>query len=151
MAVTKSDSQHEYAACEFLKWFTAPENNLRFVCESSYLPVEKAANTMEAVDQVIAQQNLSIDPKNYDCLEVILDSFENLTFYTTRCFDNGYATRKVLDYNLSDKAIADKAAIDELVSAGASRAEAVAPYVTDEAFDNWYKDFCAQLEAKAKG
>lgn len=151
MAVTKSDPQHEYAACEFLKWFTAPENNLRFVCESSYLPVEKAANTMEAVDQVIAQQNLSIDPKNYDCLKVILDSFEDLTFYTTPCFDNGYATRKVLDYNLSDKAVADKAAIDELVSAGTSRAEAVAPYVTQEAFDSWYKDFCAQLEAKAKG
>ena len=151
MAVTKSDPQHEYAACEFLKWFTAPENNLRFVCESSYLPVEKAANTMETVDQVIAQQDLSIDPKNYDCLEVILDSFEDLTFYTTRCFENGYATRKVLDYNLSDKAIADKAAIDEQVAAGASRAEAVAPYVTEAAFDSWYTDFCAQLEAKAKG
>lgn len=151
MAVTKSDSQHEYAACEFLKWFTDPENNLRFVCESSYLPVEKDANTMEAVDRVITQQNLSIDPKNYDCLKVILNSFDDLTFYTTRCFDNGYATRKVLDYNLSDKAAADKAAIDEQVAAGVSRAEAVAPYVTDEAFDSWYTDFCAQLEAKAKG
>lgn len=151
MAVTKSDPQHEYAACEFLKWFTAPENNLRFVCESSYLPVETAANTMEAVDRVISQQNLSVDPKTYDCLRVILSSFGDMTFYTTRCFDNGYATRKVLDYNLSDKASADKAAIDELVAAGTPRAEAVAPYVTDEAFESWYGDFCTQLEAKAQG
>ena len=41
MAVTKSDAKHEYAACEFLKWFTRKENNLRYVCESAYLPVRK--------------------------------------------------------------------------------------------------------------
>ena len=35
MAVTLSDEQHEFAACEFLKWFTAKENNLRFVCDSA--------------------------------------------------------------------------------------------------------------------
>ena len=151
MAVTKSDPAHEYAACEFLKWFTAPENNLRFVCESSYLPVQSAANTMDAVDAAIAESGLTVNAKTYDCLKVILDNFDGTTFYSTRCFDNGYATRKVLDYNLSDKAAADKAAIDEAVAAGASRAEATAPYLTDDAFDSWYESFCAALEAKARG
>lgn len=56
----------------------------------------------------------------------------------------------MLDYNLSDKAVADKAAIDEAVAAGTPRAEAVTPYVTDEAFETWYEAFCQVLETAAQ-
>lgn len=149
MAVTKSDAMHEYAACEFMKWFTAKENNLRFVCESSYFPVRKDANTLKALDDVIQAQGLKVNPKTYDCLNSILSKFDSISFYTPKCFSNGYATRKVLDFNLSDKAAADKAAIEEAVAAGTAREEAVAPYVTEEAFEAWCQDFCQALEAKA--
>ena len=80
----------------------------------------------------------------------ILKWFDTIQFYTTKCFDNGYSTRKVLDYNLSDKAAADKAAIDEAAAAGKSRADAAAPYVAEEAFDSWYEDFCKALEDAVK-
>ena len=53
MAVTKSDEEHEYAASVFLKWFTQKNQNLRFVCESSYMPVLKEANSVDALDSVI--------------------------------------------------------------------------------------------------
>ena len=149
MAVTRSDSAHEYAACEFMKWFTAKENNLRFVCESAYLPVRKDANTVEMLDQVIADQGLQVNSKTYDCLLSILEQNDSIQFYTTKCFDNGYATRKVLDYNLADQAVADKAAIDEAVAAGMSREDAVAPYVADDAFEAWYESFCQALEGAA--
>ena len=43
MCVTKSNSQKEYGASIFLKWFTSPENNLRFICSTGYLPVTKEA------------------------------------------------------------------------------------------------------------
>ena len=149
MCVTKSDERHEYAACEFLKWFTAPENSLRFVCESSYLPVRKDANTVQALDAAISANNLSISPKAYDCLKDILENFDPTGFYTPACFENGYPTRRVLDFDLSDKAAADRAEIDTKVAAGASRESAMAPYLTDAAFDTWYNAFCAKLESKA--
>lgn len=149
MAVTKSDALHEYAACQFLKWFTAKENNLRFVCESTYLPVRNDANSTQALDQVIEKYNLNVSPKAHETLKVILDAFDQITFYSTKSFDNGYATRKVLDYNLSDKAVADKEEIDAQIAAGVSREDAIAPYVTDEAFDAWYDAFCQALEEKA--
>lgn len=149
MAVTKSDAVHEYAACEFLKWFTEKENNLRFVCESAYLPVRKDANNVKIVDKIIKEQNLNVTPKTYDCLTSILNQSDSIKFYTTKCFDNGYSTRKILDYNLSDKAVADRKAIDEAVAAGKARKEAVAPYVTEAAFDKWYDDFCKALEDAA--
>ena len=83
MCVTKSDERHEYAACEFLKWFTAPENSLRFVCESSYLPVRKDANTVQALDAAISANNLSISPKAYDCLKDILENFDPTGFFVS--------------------------------------------------------------------
>ena len=150
MAVTRSDEQHEYAACEFLKWFTAKDNNLRFVCQSAYLPVRREANTVQALDQVISDQGLMVNPKAYACLTSILGNYEHTAFYATQCFDHGYAARKVLDYNLSDKAQADRALIDEAVSQGRSRAQAVDTYVTDEAFEAWYQSFCQALNAAAQ-
>lgn len=51
MAVTKSDDEHEYAATVFLKWFSKKEQNLEFVCQSSYMPVLKEANSMKSVDK----------------------------------------------------------------------------------------------------
>ena len=47
---------------------------------------------------------------------------------------------------LSDK----RALIDEAVSQGRSRAQAVATYVTDEAFEAWYQSFCQALNAAAQ-
>lgn len=149
MAVTKSDETKQYAACEFLKWFTRKENNLRFVCGSSYLPVTKEANTIEALDEAIEQGSIEVSGKIYDCLTSIIANMDTTTFYSTKCFENGFATRKILDYNLSDQAAEDKAAIDAAVEGGAERAEVTAAYITDEAFESWYASFVRALNEAA--
>ena len=146
MAVTKSDKQHEYAASVFLKWFTQKEENLRFVCESGYMPVLKEANSMDALDQVIHEQKIDMNEKAYRCLETVLTDFEDTKFYTTKSFENGYSARNVLEYNLSDKAKEDKAAIDEAIKNGASREEELKNYTSEEAFESWYKQFCEALD-----
>ena len=145
MAVTKSDAEHEYAACVFLKWFTQKEQNLRFVCNSGYMPVKKDANSISALDELIAEQNLTINDKTYDCLKEVLSDFENTSYYTTKNFENGFAARKVLDYNLSDKAAADREAFEAAVAAGASREEELKKYLSEENFENWYAGFCEAL------
>lgn len=150
MAVTKSDKEHEYAACVFLKWFTQKEQNLRFVCNSGYMPVKKDANSITALDELIAEQNLTINDKTYDCLKEVLSDFENTSYYTTKNFENGYAARKVLDYNLSDKAAADKEAFEAAVAAGASREEELKQYLSEENFENWYAGFCEALRLAAE-
>lgn len=149
MAVTKSDPQREYAACQFLKWLTARENNLRFVCESAYLPVRLDANDLSALDEAIESNGLNINAKIYDSLKCVMSSIDEIQFYTPKCFENGYATRKVLDYNLSNKAIADRAAILAQIDAGTAAEDAIAEYVTDEAFETWYRSLCQALESSA--
>ena len=151
MAVTKSDKEHEYAASIFLKWFTQKEQNLRFVCDSSYLPVLKEANDVKELDKVVKDNNIEINDKVYRCFEKIMEDFDNTTFYTPKSFENGYSARKVLDYNLADKLTADKEAVDEAVAAGTSREEALKPYLTDEAFEEWYAGFCDALEQAVEG
>ncbi len=149
MAVTKSDELHEYASCVFLKWFTQKEQNLKFVCESAYLPVLKEANSLDSLDQVIEDQQININKKAYDSLKVVLEDFEDSTFYTTQAFASGYGARKVLENHLADRTQEDLAAVEAAVASGSSREEAAAPYVTEESFENWYTDFCDALTAAA--
>lgn len=150
MAVTKSDDAHEYASCVFLKWITEKEQNLRFGCDSAYLPVLKEANKVETLDKVIKDNNIEINEKSYDCLKYILENFDQKKFYTPKSFRKGYDARKILDYNLSDKAVEDKTAIDAAIAEGTSRDEVLESYLSDEAFENWYNDFCSSLSAAAE-
>lgn len=149
MAVTKSTKEREYASCEFLRWVTQKEQNIKFVAEAAYLPVRKDANTIEAFDAVIQSEQLDVNPKAYDCLVNMMDNFEDTTFYVTDNFENGYNTRKVLDSVLTDAAERDKAAIAEMVAVGLDRSDAIAQYSTDEVFEKWYESFVTALTEAA--
>ncbi|MCM1099842.1 MAG: extracellular solute-binding protein [Clostridium sp.] len=150
MVVSKSDERHEYAAIEFLKWFTEAENNLAFCGDSGYLPVMKSANDREVLDKVMEEQGMEMSAKTYDCITQVFDEMSYMTFYTNKCFRTGSAARKVLEYDLADKAQADRAAVVEAIDGGASPEEACAEFLTDEAFEQWYQSFCGKLEDVVK-
>lgn len=145
MVVSKSDERHEYAAVEFLKWFTEADNNLQFGCVAGYLPVRKEANSVEKLDQVIAEKELAVAPKTYDCLVTMFQEMDGMTLYTNKSFKNGTAARKVLEYHLADRAAEDREAVKEAIAQGKSLEEATAPYVGEEAFEEWYASFCEAL------
>ena len=149
MVVSRSDQRHEYASVEFLKWFTQAENNLRFGSVSGYLPVLKEANSTEKLDEVIADQGLTVSPKTYDCLTTIFSEMEGMNLYTNKSFQNGSAARKVLEYHLADRAAADRAVVLEAIAQGESLEEASADYVSDGAFEEWYGAFCEALRTAA--
>lgn len=145
MVVSKSDEKHEYAAVEFLKWFTEVDNNLQFGCEAGYLPVLKEANSRSMLDQNIAAQGLEVIPKTYDCLTVVFEEMSDFTLYTNKSFENGSAARKVLEYHLADQAAQDRESVVRAMEQGKSLEEAVAAYITEDAFETWYHSFCNAL------
>ena len=147
MVVSKSDERHEYAAVEFLKWFTQPDHNLRFGCVSGYLPVTKEASSVQRLEQAIEEQELSVAPKTYDCLTTIFDAMEGMTLYTNKSFRNGSAARKVLERHLADRAAEDRAAVAEAIARGESLEEASAEYVSESSFEDWYASFCSARDA----
>jgi multiple sugar transport system substrate-binding protein len=60
MCVIKSTPAKEYGAAIFLKWLTAPEQNLRFVASTGYMPVTKAS-VQEAMTHGVETENDLID------------------------------------------------------------------------------------------
>lgn len=146
MVVSKTDRKHEYASVEFLKWFTEEENNLRFGSTSGYLPVLKNSNSAESFKKVIEDYNLEVNNKTYDCVLHILNNIDSITLYTNKSFKNGTGARKILEYNLSDKAVEDRANVEAELSQGKTLEEACAVYISDEAFEEWYIQFCDTLE-----
>lgn len=145
MVVSKSDKQREYAAVEFLKWFTQADKNLQFGSVSGYLPVLKEANSIEKLDQVIAEKQLEVAPKTYDCLGFMFGEMEQISLYTNKSFRNGSAARKVLEYHLSDMAAQDRETVERAVKEGQDLEEASGAFVSEEAFENWYASFCDAL------
>ena len=147
MAVTKSDELSQYAASIFLKWFTQSDNNLQFVAQAGYLPVTKDANSVEALDTAIEENDLEISQSVYNTLKAFIENFDSTTFYSYPCFDNATELRNVLDDSLDKKAAKAKAAVDKKVKGGVSHSKAVSKYISDDAFDQWYENLIQELQS----
>ncbi|HOA36264.1 MAG: extracellular solute-binding protein [Dethiobacteria bacterium] len=59
MCIIRSTEEKEKQAAVFLKWFTRPENNLRFVSSTGYLPV-----TEEAFGEIMSRELETIADEN---------------------------------------------------------------------------------------
>ena len=143
MAVTNGSEAEVKASVAFLKWMTQPEQNIRFAVGSGYLPVTHAANDMEAIEASGLEMNDAVR----DILTVATDEVKNNELYTPKAFAGGAAARKVLELDLSDKAAADRATVEQRIAAGESAGDAQAEFLTDEAFAAWYQGLLGQLKA----
>lgn len=142
--VTKSDEKKETACAEFLKWFTAKEQNTDFSVSAGYVPVTKDALTLENLEAAAGSIEGASD--NYLVnLPATLETIE-AGVYANPPFKGGVEARAILERTLSDKAVADRAAVVEAVAAGASTEEALAPYLDDAVFDAWLADLETQLK-----
>ncbi|MEG2387165.1 MAG: extracellular solute-binding protein [Clostridia bacterium] len=150
MAVTKSTPKREYAATVFLKWFTQPEQNLRFCVGSGYLPVQTKANRREAIDAQIDSLNAldtPISPLMADVMHVGVDTVMTSHLYTGRAFEGGTQARDVVNSTLQNRAQEDRAGVLAQMAQGMSHADAVALYNTDARFDDWVAVFSNALAA----
>lgn len=141
MVVTAGREEEIKASVEFLKWFIQPENNITFSVGSGYLPVTKEANDMER----ILSSGLELTGNMEEILTSAVDTVNGSRLYTPHAFASGNAARKVLEYGLSDLAAADRDTVAQRIAAGQSAADAEAAFLTDDHFEAWYKDICAQL------
>ena len=147
MLVLKSDETREYAAVEFLKWFTNADTNLEFATNSGYLPVKKEAREKERMEKFIEAHSDQENEMLRKCLETGFDVVGNYSLYTTKPFENGGEARELLNSSMWDKAIEDRAKVEAAIASGKTRKEAVDPFVTDENFELWYEDTYNKLKA----
>ncbi|KKI49967.1 extracellular solute-binding protein [Christensenella hongkongensis] len=149
MVVTKSDEKTEYAAAEFLKWFTDTQRNIDFSVTSGYLPVKNEANDTALVEKSF-ENSAEISTSLEESVLVSIGQVQNDQLYTNKAFKNGFDARNILEYSLSDKAAADRESVLTAMAEGTSRSEAVAVYDNDENFSAWVADLKKQLEETQK-
>lgn len=143
MVVTQGSEAEVYASVEFLKWFTADEQNILFSTQSGYLPVKKAANEKTAILSSGAQ----ITPSMEKTLSAAADMVNHNQPYTTSAFEDGGKARNILEYAMSDKALEDRKTVEERLAAGEDYEDVTAGFCTDDNFEAWYAAVLEQLQA----
>lgn len=141
MVLTKSDSKHEYAVTEFLKWFTSSERNIEFSLRSGYLPVKKEANNIEFIKKKFDEnKNLDIPKSSQEVILTVMNQEKDYEFYSNKAFYGGNKARGILEKSMIDKAKADREEIKIQLDSGISKDEAIKKYDSDKNFKNWLEE-----------
>lgn len=146
MVVTKSTAEKEKAACDFLKWFTKAGNNTKFSCSSSYLPVLKEACNTGQLDAALEATGTDMPEKEYATMKIAFDMIQENKLYTNKAFDGGSGARKVLEYDLSDKAAADREQVKKRLEEGETLEKAVESFISEESFEAWFEEVSEKLQ-----
>lgn len=118
---------------------------MKFAIGSGYLPVKKAAGNEELLRPFL--EEAGEDSGVSQNLLIGLDTANQYRLYTSKPFNGGDRARSVLNSAMAIKAKEDYEEICTLMGQGVKRESAVADFVTEENFDNWYRDTMEQLEA----
>ena len=147
MVITRSTEQKEYAATVFLKWFTQPEQNIRFCVNSGYMPVTVAANDEARIREIVDTSETQVSPVVLDTLLTSVRTVNSHAMYTSDPFEDGTDARDILDMSMENKAAGDMEALNTAIAGGADRETALVPYLSDENFMTWLESLRADLAA----
>ena len=99
MCIIKSSETKEYAAGIFLKWFTAPEQNLKFVSSTGYIPVTEKAVEMTNDNEI------DMDDKMRSLQNATKEMAEKYNFFYTPVIDNFDELEDIFHNNLKEYAL----------------------------------------------
>lgn len=135
MSIIRSDKDREKAAAIFLKWFTSPKNNLRFVSSTGYLPV-----TNEAFGDIMLKEIASIsDPNIKKLLQVSREMQIEYEFCTSPIFDGIDILQSTYENNLRTLATDSRNTYQSLLKV-MSKEEALSS-ATDGVYESFVKGF----------
>ncbi|MFA5524070.1 MAG: extracellular solute-binding protein [Tissierellales bacterium] len=130
MSVIKSSKEKEHAAGIFLKWFTKPENNIRFISSTGYLPVSK-----EAFGELMSREIDSVSDENIKKLLIASKIMQKeYTFYIPPLFDGVDELQKQYENKLRETALEGRQAYTELLNSMDSEMS------YDAVFDQMYNE-----------
>jgi multiple sugar transport system substrate-binding protein len=82
LMVAKSDRAREYAAAQFIKWFTDPKQNMRFIAGTGYLPV-----TGEAFERHLPEvMETAENPHIRQMLRAVIGMYNEYDFFVPPVF-----------------------------------------------------------------
>lgn len=145
MVVTNSNPTREYAAVEFLKWFTTREQDMAFSFSSGYLPVGKQASQADALEK--AMEDTGIAGTMHEILAMGAQITRSYHLYANNAFEHGVEARRLVEESMVEAAEQAHKAFLGMTRSGVSADVAAQQAAGDEAFDRWLAEFRADMEA----
>lgn len=147
MGIFSSDPLHEYASAEFLKWFTDPQQNVKFTGAIGYIPVENEA--LSSIPELIKWVQ---DSDNSDAVKksvtAAVEAMERGKFYIKKTFPNSYEADALFDGSLDSKIALDLDELHMRTEKGESREAVIEELLHEDNFNNWYSDLMLEMAGK---
>lgn len=150
MAVFASDERHAYAAAQFLKWFTQPEQNIRFAASTGYLPVQEKA--LESVGDLMKQAGGEDNTQAVEqSIRASLEALESQDFYVRETFQGSYEMDQTLAASLEDRTALNLEILKQRTSQGEDRTQVEMELLDEKHFDHWYETLLKEMAGKTDG
>ncbi len=150
MAVFSTDESHQQAAVRFLKWFTEPEQNIRFAMATGYLPVQE--KTLESVSDPVAhvesRDNVQAVEKS---IRTSFDALENHNVYVRETFQGSYDMDQIFSVSLENCMNADLETLKQRMEKGESRESVERELLDEEHLNRWYETLLKEMAGKTDG
>lgn len=104
LCAAKSTKAKEYAASIFVKWFTDPEQNMRFISSTGYLPVTKEAFQDKLKNEITATSDTRIK----EMLTASVSMYNEYQFFTAPIFEQFDIIGKEYEKCFKDKLTKDR-------------------------------------------
>ncbi len=145
MCMTKSNYTHEYAAAQFLRWFTQIEQNTRFAISTGYIPVKKEALDEALMLKVMQEEGIQ-NPTIEASIRSTVKMIDTYHFYNNKPFKGSYEMRILLETHLVDKVHKDLAQLEASNLEADAREAKVQELISEEAFKRWYQSLFEEAE-----
>lgn len=143
MCISATDPAHEYASAEFLKWFTAPQQNVTFAVSTGYFPVTKEALQPEVLTTALSSLE-NTNPVLEQTMNASLHMFNNYKLYNNKAFSGSYDMRVLLESHLKGKIDQDLLTLKEAAATGKDQSQLKEAMLSEDAFEIWYQDLLQQ-------
>ena len=144
MGVSASSEAHEYAAAEFLKWFTDPEQNIEFTVSTGYIPVknEALASVSVLLEHVKEEDNSEAVKKS---AAAALEAMKKEIFYSKKVFPGSYRCDEVFKESLEQKVEIDLYELEARTAGGENREAVQEELVREDNFKEWYQSLLNEM------
>ena len=95
LIVAKNEEKKEYAAAVFIKWLTAPTQNMKFISSTGYLPVTKQAFEIDMPEHIKQVSDIRIKKM----LDAVIEMYQDYSFFTAPTFPTFDETSKKYEKN----------------------------------------------------
>lgn len=147
MGIFTSDSLHEYASAEFIKWFTDPAQNLEFTGAIGYIPVENQAlvSIPELIKHVQNSDNSDAVKKS---VTAAVEAMEQSKFYTNRNIPVPFEASSAFSNAFDQKIEMDLDKLEAKISQGEHREDVISELLQEENFNGWYDNLVKEMAGK---